>query len=95
MGAKHTPGPWRVNLVPGEYQIRGVSTLEKSGYIGGLVRGSNEQAANAHLICAAPDLLTAAQLALDWLESTGADGSPLPTLRAAIAKAHGVEANAK
>jgi hypothetical protein len=33
------------------------------------------------------ELLAAAKLALDWLVSTGADGSPLPELREAIAKA--------
>lgn len=38
---------------------------------------------------AGPELLEALELARDWLVSTGADGSPLPAIEAAIAKAHG------
>jgi hypothetical protein len=48
--------------------------------------------ANAALIAAAPDLLTACRLALGSLEAAGFDNGTVRACRAAIAKAEGKEA---
>ncbi|MHC3750731.1 hypothetical protein ACYKDZ_17825 [Stutzerimonas stutzeri] len=96
---KHTPGPW---LVEG----RTVYALNDDGYnrFSALVQDAHtpgdELEANARLIAAAPDLLEAAELALevaegwihDQLDGTGIAGEALGKLdsvRAAIAKARG------
>ena len=101
---KHTPGPWnatKFNPVTGDiddcylYVEPGIAVIERK------VKGRDQHdAANARLIAAAPDLLEAAQLALqiaeswihDQLDGTSSmDGAllHLAPVRAAIARARG------
>jgi len=88
MKAKHTPGPWKVRAKDSGYSIigRGVSVarIERTSATG------PEQTANATLIVASPDLLTAAHKALVFLGANYSDSDMpdiLPALRAAVAKA--------
>lgn len=64
----------------GEDSIQGVTGADV---------GRGVAIANAQLIAAAPELYEALDLCRDWLESTGADGSPIHTVHAALAKARG------
>lgn len=96
MSAQHTPGPWkdgppawfrgRMDETQGKRPIN--SDDPKAGVIAN-VYGE----ANARLIAAAPDLLAAAERALNFIENTeGEMSETLPSgdlLRAAIAKAKG------
>jgi hypothetical protein len=105
MSTKHTPGPWFIRREPdpqrengwmlphdwlieqdaGEGFGRWIATFPR------LVDGEQEQQiADAHLIAAAPDLLAAAEQALELLR-TGAPGWGVAKdiLNAAIAKATG------
>lgn len=81
--AKHTPGPWSydMNRHTHDYVIfregaQHSDHVRKWGCIddGGVV-GSSEwiwiEEADARLIAAAPDLLEALRLALNWLDFTG------------------------
>lgn len=86
---KHTPGPWRV--VPtgaGNVLIQSDSVSQTVATVHGA-----EQAANARLIAAAPELLEALQLAVGIIENHPAMGAMAvpPSFRAAIAKAEGRE----
>ena len=74
--SRHTPGPWVINEYPGSIPARTISGQEFDEIAS--IRGRfdwPEQAANARLIAAAPDLLEAAVHALDqclgegWKES--------------------------
>ena len=102
--SKHTPGPWFAVADKGQTIIR---TSRSSAAFSPLaiVKGDKrdtlkDQEANARLIAAAPDLLEAAQLALqiaeswihDQLDGTSSiDGAllHLDPVRAAIARARG------
>ena len=102
---KHTPGPWRTKR-------EGFSTVYVEARIdGGLIQevaacgptdaGLEQQEANARLIAAAPELLEAAKLVLEWYEAednhSGTDfyqrmqmcRDSEDAVRAAIAKATG------
>ena len=64
--SKHTPGPWRVESVGAEFEVLqsdGVRVLATCHVQAG------EQAANARLIAAAPDLLAACSAAVIAVES--------------------------
>lgn len=100
MSAKHTPGPW---LLAGDdfvYALneRGTNSFTALLQTSGEQRISNEErAANACLIAAAPDLLSAARCALNVLfllekevSALGCNAKNVPeNLRAAIAQAIG------
>ena len=99
MTGKHTPGPW----VVGEscHTVGRLSVNAATGrpleicmchWVDGFDDPEDEAPANARLIAAAPDLLAAAQEALACLADLGGDESPVPMLRAAIAKAGGSDA---
>lgn len=90
----HTPGPWKCDLVSlkiwandGNAEIAQTSSDVSI----------HEEEANAHLISAAPDLLSAARnaanvlaaLATGQLAAIHPDSNTLQELRAAIAKAKG------
>ena len=69
MTTKHTPGPWVVGTTDGHatYNITGpCGTLP---YIARIPAGRLENADNARLISAAPDLLAALELTMPILES--------------------------
>lgn len=90
MSAQHTPGPWRLEhrgstfIVdkPGDgYITRDVCRMDAS------TMSALAREANARLIAAAPDLLSALVLARKKLEEEGY--FPTPEIEAAIAKATG------
>lgn len=90
MKTEHTPGPWG-------YQLGAV--VDSEGYLVADIRsrwddgmeGEDYHFANAALIAAAPDLLEAAQSALDCIMKhiPATEFAPRDCLRAAIAKARG------
>ena len=68
----HTPGPWTIHKAPSDRQIQltgrsNRDSFERDAYIATLPLSASdhpyrpEEEANAHLIAAAPDLLTFAQ----------------------------------
>jgi hypothetical protein len=62
--AKHTPGPWHVNTQPtyeGGHTIASASGLVVVNSVKGYGRTDDQNEANARLIAAAPELLTALQ----------------------------------
>ena len=101
--AEHTPGPWRVGDspfcvvadVPAPNDATGHNAVD---YYGGyLIAESIRGIDDARLIAAAPDLLTAAENALDWLENDLGPCEPdcecvIHGVRDAIARARGTEA---
>lgn len=90
---KHTPGPWEAeaanpsSILPDEGRWDVVSESAGSGFRSVAMLTGPRAGLDARLMAAAPELLSACRAALDWFESVGADGAPLPTVRAAIAKA--------
>lgn len=101
MGAKFTPGPWKVFYTRDGRIILGVGDKDGCGITDqgdvstndqGLWRSGTEQKANARLIAAAPDLLAALIGMLPETERDAVNGTS-PTFvqceaaRAAIAKA--------
>ena len=91
MSTKHTPGPWQLgtektHVFSGKVLIAGCG-----GYSDNFTKGLREiQQANARLIAAAPDLLHAAQIALEVLNSYAKhDIGAKDELRQAITKATG------
>jgi hypothetical protein len=105
METKHTPGPWEVTsgdnyeirspLMPREYphQFKNDSTGDFVAYIGNHAKDFGY--ANANLIAAAPDLLAAAEAALNCvaeLPENPARAELAQMLTDAIAKALGRDA---
>lgn len=113
----HTPGPWIVDTEPYEvlsyesndrWIVRGPDGLQHVASVyfdqPGDVAPTDEDASNARLIAAAPDLLSAAEELIDQLEGIGivsddptideglwhgAEGLTTARVRAAIAAAKG------
>ena len=91
--AQHTPGPWRPACRRGFAAV--MSGLETNTVAVADCRTVDVDyataEANAHLIAAAPDLLTACQAALAWHHdrSTGTWEGQVAILAAAVAKATG------
>jgi hypothetical protein len=87
MQMKHTPAPWKIDLVE-DYGCTSYMLNETQG-----AEFGEEAEANAQLIEAAPDLLAAAELVWKLLDSVAFASEPgdkdeiLSTLAAAIAKA--------
>ena len=107
MSAKHTPGPWRVDIdraIVADSQARGIwRTVVADLGLPTSPNGAQEREANAHLIAAAPDLLEALEelvVTADnmraWIErqaaATPEDHAAIARARAAIAKAKGESA---
>jgi hypothetical protein len=99
----HTPGPWWWDGKPGESNLR-CGDAEQCETDGSVLRyapyegmwfsryGSDiEDAANARLIAAAPELLAALERAADALEAVSQDHEVIDA-RATIAKAKGESA---
>jgi len=95
MTTSHTSGPWTHE---GQGDITGIENDPASGCVGKVdvacvylrtVPGKTE--ANARLIAAAPDLLTALEALADYVDERAGDNEcrPLENARAAIAKAEG------
>ena len=106
MSAAHTPGPWTVNSHPnhqmacihGPYTVAGgfsanIATLKYDDDS----EDEERAAANAHLIAAAPELLTALKAMIAPMEGMDADkfipetAARLKAARLAIAKAEGAK----
>jgi hypothetical protein len=97
MKTQHTIGPWKVELAQTTPGLCIVTPKGGTAYIGddNLKFNRGEQAANARLIAAAPDLLEALQDAEFLLRKAGQIGGPMQDsfnrsaedARAAIAKA--------
>jgi|SRR6185312_14696428 len=94
--SKHTPGPWTVRLVAGSYQrpalvVAGEKVV--ASCLGNQLEPSatsiREATANAHLIAAAPDMLTALQLVPLSTEWSCMESDTQDAVLAAIAKATG------
>ena len=79
----YTKGNWEV--IEGEVKIKNTS---KS--ICAVNRNIQEHNYNAQLISAAPDLLEALQICMDWAEEYGMDYILYEKAKAAISKAIGV-----
>lgn len=94
MEHKHTPGPWRVDPhhrfdVQTEDGRLEISTTHEGVLVGGIKPDRLEQAANARLIAAAPDLLEALEAVSNGY-CCGHDLSlAINEVQAAIAKATG------
>ena len=93
MSAAHTPGPWVVNDLYAETEIRGP---QNSGAMIAVVSPwgiaadePNPQRANARLIAAAPELLEALIVAQQWIcgNVPRQKAYSLAAINAAIAKA--------
>lgn len=90
MAAMHTPGPWKVITTPyatGErYQIVHGRRRPIAVTIAG-ERPHHKVMADAKLIAAAPELFTALEDAIEFMESVDPDSFTLRDARAALAKA--------
>lgn len=105
--SKHTPGPWSVReksphiVSAGTYTVHDIT---ENRFVCQCFHGHSKEAitkdemhANARLIAAAPDLLFACRIALDWLNQVaehapivfGGEDEIAEQLEAAIAKAVG------
>ena len=87
-GAAHSPGPWiAVHCADdgGEFSIHAANGIHVALSIG----GTKSEAANAHLIAAAPDLLDALKELRNWYQEH--IGLPACAANAAISKATGVK----
>lgn len=91
----HTPGPWEIHDAVATNVIGGLAyRVARCDFDG--AEPCPEAMANARLVAAAPDLLTACSAALSLLGDTrisqrspGEKGDVVADLRAAIAKARG------
>ena len=98
--SKYTPGPWNVReRTLGNQYVIGADTnndgpichtMRNTGHDHTGLTAKETNYDNAALIAAAPDLLTACELALEDIEFIGGDPVTARILRAAIAKAEGV-----
>jgi len=85
---KHPPGPWEIDRFPGNSPYLIANNLDVVCLFNHHARIKNDvREGNAHLIAAAPDLLGACKLVMDYFKY----GGHLPSiiLRAAIEKAEG------
>jgi len=91
----HTKGPWRSVYLPGSNQrCASVESLSEDVYIFlNVARADDTDATierwkyDALLIAAAPDLLEAAKIAVNYMENENCDRYAIDPLRAAISKA--------
>jgi len=93
--AKHTPGPWQSRWQEATddsaHPIIAIETCEGAGDVAGIHYASRdgEDEANARLIAAAPDLLTALQAVMAaWLTEAGYGDGILEEHGPAIDAAH-------
>ena len=88
METQHSPGPWHLRHAFGKYELSYDDDMIADMKMSGLP----EDADNARLISAAPELLEALQLFVDTAENGGWPSAALVIARAAIAKAVGPNA---
>ena len=83
--SEHTPGPWSV-AVDRWWAVVSIGDYKTVASAAGPARGFKEEAANARLIAAAPDMLEA----LEWIRSMDWNiGELCDRIDTAIAKAKG------
>lgn len=91
MKKQHTPGPWAVSPYNNITSRNG--TVAKTEQMPG--NYESEQKANAHLIAAAPDLLSALKETIEYLETFACHDeqgrAAIKSANAAISKAEGVK----
>ena len=94
--SEHTPGPWAVDVMPGEVVVYEAVTLKNVDIC--QVLGNDDQDANAKLIAAAPALLAALRFIMAFYEpdaagylDTNAWKQAESNARAAIAAATGAQ----
>jgi len=95
--SKHTPGNWTMRESNFAFHVYGEFKKSKNAFITAAYWSNpeygasrEEAAANARLIAAAPDLLTACEVSVYHLEAhLGASNPAVVAMRAAIAKATG------
>lgn len=94
----HTPGPWELgpmhrSVRPPTALVLGGNGPVNDGYAICAVYGDTQRPANARLITAAPELLTALDAAVCWIASlsdwAGTGDPDLDASREALAKARG------
>ena len=95
--AGHTPGPWQIGASRQDAKdaffwhvdILNRTRSTRIARVAGVGKDSAE--ANACLIAAAPDMLSALKIVKAWFENPGAKGEvwPLPQVNRVIAKAEG------
>ena len=95
--SKHTPGPWVVYGTArddGYTDFYGIDGSDSSAVVLWDKHGGIREIADARLISAAPELLDALEMALEYLESWEdlSAGEHCRVARAAIAKATGEQA---
>jgi hypothetical protein len=92
--SKHTPGPWKASRAFIENAPDRLIVTDGKWGSPALAWLPAARDADAQLIAAAPDLLKALEVALEYLEANPDDYSEprAKAARAAIAKARGVEA---
>lgn len=90
METKHTPGPWAVYQSRGNSRLRVMSDAVPYDVATMNHAGNDEaEAANAHLIAAAPEMLDALRYMVANAEAEGWSGLMLGDARTAISKAEG------
>lgn len=92
MKPKHTPGPWIVSNIPDDRIKNFVWVIDPNSDLGickvhtdGDTKDESE--ANARLIAAAPDLVSAAMRILELWDNNGNPAGAFQALRSAIEKA--------
>jgi hypothetical protein len=68
MNTKHTPGPWFTDVADPAFVNYNIYASDTKICTMGIDMGVEEEAANARLIAAAPDMLEALEIALSDLE---------------------------
>ena len=93
-GGKHTPGPWTVAGPSGDLEIWSREAHKSIAFLASYPDPANE-AANARLIAAAPELLEALEGLMEWREEIRADLRLHTSPDALLAKAHAAIAKAR
>lgn len=88
--SEHTPGPWQARHEPdGEGPAWIIETQPYADDVCGIHTDSADDAANARLICAAPDLLAACEALLHNMQQHSCPGCHIEKAREAVRKAKG------
>lgn len=87
--AGHTKGKWKALPLGDMGLLNVVAPDGPVAFTGTSSRSKEENEANAHLVAAAPDLIAACEIALDYIETGDGEREIRSALRSAIAHAKG------